>query len=113
MSSLQTTGLVPFYPDTGSPLTRLDAQATSKQLDQAGQEFESLFLSMMLKEMRQIEGEEGGLFGGDGGDVYGGLFDLMLGQSMAQSSPLQISQLLSNSGIGYQQDSLSAWNSVI
>ncbi len=125
-SSGQTSGLIPFYPDAGSHLTQLDAKATKQQLDQVGTEFESLFMSMLLKEMRQIEGEEGGLFSGDGGDVYGGLFDLMMGQSLAQNSPLNIAQLVTGYGaadlqsldasdIGelYQEQSLATLNSVI
>lgn len=127
----QTSGLIPFYPDTGSPLTQLDAKATKQQMEKVGTEFESLFMSMLLKEMRQIEGEENGLFSGDGGDVYGGLFDLMMGQSLAQNSPLNIAQLVNgyNSASGdslniseldaqdigelYQEPNLATLNSVI
>lgn len=98
MSSLQASGLVPFVPDAGSPLTRLEAQAKQQQLEKAGSEFESLFMSMLLKEMREIEGEESGLFGGEGSDVYGGLFDLMMGQSLSQNSPLNIAQLVMDYG---------------
>ena len=36
------------------------------------------------------------MFQGDGGDVYGGLFDLMMGQSMAASNPLGIGQMIQN-----------------
>lgn len=75
-------------------------QAVSEKLDstekagEVGKEFESLFLSLMLKEMRSSL--DGGMFQGDGSDVYGGLFDMMMGQSMASSSPLGIKQMIQN-----------------
>jgi Rod binding domain-containing protein len=74
-------------------------QAVSDRLDSTqaaavGQEFEGLFLSLMLKELRSSL--QDGLFQGDGGDVYGGLFDQMMGQSMASSNPLGIQQLIQN-----------------
>jgi flagellar protein FlgJ len=46
--------------------------------------FESMFLAQVLKEMRQTL-EPGGLFGQDSADVQGGLFDLFLGQHLAQA----------------------------
>jgi Rod binding domain-containing protein len=58
-----------------------------------GSQFESLFVSMMLKEMRQTVSEDG-LFAGDSSDTYGGLFDMFLGQHMAQGSPLGIGKLI-------------------
>src|SRR5215218_9859234 len=45
-------------------------------------EFEAMFLSILLKEMRQAL-EPGGLFPGDTGDVQGGLFDLYMSQHLA------------------------------
>lgn len=75
-------------------------QAVSERLDsreqaaEVGKEFESLFLSLMLKELRSSL--QDGMFQGDGGDVYGGLFDLMMGQSMAASNPLGIGQMIQN-----------------
>lgn len=70
---------------------RLDSK---QQAAEVGQEFESLFLSLMLKELRSSL--QDGMFQGDGGDVYGGLFDLMMGQSMATSNPLGIGQMIQN-----------------
>lgn len=65
-----------------------------------GAQFESLFVSMMLKEMRQTVSEDG-LFAGDSSDTYGGLFDMFLGQHMAQGSPLGIGRLIeSQLGLG-------------
>lgn len=58
-----------------------------------GAQFESLFASLMLKELRQTVSEEG-LFAGDSSDTYGGLFDMFLGQHIAQGSPLGIGKLV-------------------
>jgi len=56
--------------------------------------FESIFTSLLLKEMRQSIGE-GGLFGGDSSDVFGGLFDMYLGEHVAKSSSLGIGEMVS------------------
>ncbi len=54
---------------------------------------ESLFLSMMLKEMRNTL-SEGGLFGGENSDVYGGLFDMMMSKTLAKDNPLGIANMI-------------------
>ncbi len=65
-----------------------------QQSKKAGQDFEALFFSMMLKEMRKsISSEEGGgLFAGEGSDTYGGMFDSFIGQHMASSGQLGIAK---------------------
>lgn len=62
------------------------------QVEKLGQEFEGVFLSFLLKEMRNTV--EGGLFAGDSSDTYGGMFDMFLGQNLAKSKPLGISDML-------------------
>ncbi len=62
-------------------------------VEQAARGFESMFVSMMLKEMRQTLDEDG-LFGGNTGDVYGGLFDLYLGQHLADAGGLGIAAMV-------------------
>jgi Rod binding domain-containing protein len=47
------------------------------------QEFESLFVSQLIKEMRQSSEE--GLFPGDESDTFGGMFDMFMGRHIAQS----------------------------
>jgi len=77
-------------------LAGLSAQARSGQphaVDQVAHNFESMFLSEILKQMRQTL-EKGTLFGEDSGDVYGGLFDLFLGQHLAQSGGIGIAAML-------------------
>jgi flagellar protein FlgJ len=51
-----------------------------------GQEMETMFLSMLLKQMRESHESEGdGLFPGDTGDVYGGLFDFYMSKHLAEA----------------------------
>jgi Rod binding domain-containing protein len=51
-----------------------------------------MFVSMLLKEMRSTL--EGGLFGEEKSDTYGALFDMHLGQHLADSGALGIRDLL-------------------
>ncbi|NHA13379.1 flagellar assembly peptidoglycan hydrolase FlgJ [Thioalkalivibrio sp. XN279] len=50
----------------------------------AAQQFEALFVQMMVKQMREAMPTEGGLFGGEGMKLYEGLHDQQLSLSMAQ-----------------------------
>lgn len=61
----------------------------------AGEQFESILVSMLLKEMRQSLSEDG-LFAGDTSDVYGGLFDMFLGQHIASRGAFGIAELLNS-----------------
>ena len=70
------------------------AALSAGRIEQTGQRFESLFLSMLLKEMRQSLGEEG-LFAGDTNDVHGGLFDLYLGKHLAESGGVGLADAIS------------------
>jgi Rod binding domain-containing protein len=58
-----------------------------------GQQFEQLFLSQILKEMRRTL-EPDGLFGKDSGDVLGGIFDLYLGKHLAGAGGLGLGAML-------------------
>ena len=68
------------------------AESVTNELEQIGRDFESIFFSLMLKEMRSsISGEEGGgLFAGEGSDTYGGMFDMFIGQHLADNAELGI-----------------------
>ena len=59
--------------------------ATSEQV---ASDFEGLFVSQLLKEMRSTL--EDGLFEGEGSDAYGGLFDMYLSQHISQNGGLGI-----------------------
>ncbi len=56
-------------------------------------DFESLFTSQMLKEMRKSLDPET-MFGSDPGDVYGGMFDQFVGQQIAQSGGIGIAKMV-------------------
>ena len=63
---------------------------------QVAQDFESVFASMLLKEMRHSL-EPGTLFGEDSGDVYGGLFDRFIGEQMSKGKGLGMSRMVQDS----------------
>lgn len=72
-----------------------DLRAKAKDFEKVGEEFESLFVSMMLKEMRStLDSENGGLFQGDSSDTLGGMFDLFMSQHMAEGESLGIAQAI-------------------
>lgn len=60
----------------------------------AGKAFESMFASMLLKQMRQTLGSDHGLFGHDPGDILGGLFDHFMSQHIAQNGNLGIAAVI-------------------
>ncbi len=66
----------------------------------AAKKLEGLFLSMLIKEMRETSTEEG-LFPGDEAGVQGGIFDMMMGDFLAENSPgLGISRYLTAAKAG-------------
>ncbi|MEX2285676.1 MAG: rod-binding protein [Planctomycetaceae bacterium] len=67
------------------------ADATEQQKIAA--DFEGIFISMLLKEMRQTVGGDG-LFAGDASDTYGGMFDMFLGQHLAAQGGLGIRDMI-------------------
>lgn len=64
-----------------------------RAVERAAADFEAMFVSLLLKEMRQTL-EPGTLFGGDIGDAYGGLFDLYLGKHLAQAGGLGVAEMV-------------------
>jgi len=64
------------------------------RLREAAKEFEALFLSYMLKVMRESIGESGLVEGGLGQDIYTELFDQELARSLAGNGALGIADLL-------------------
>ena len=76
--------------------TRDAAQAASGTAAKVASDFESVFASLMIKEMRKTLQPES-LFAGDSGDVYGGLFDLFLGQQMAQGDGFGLARMVRES----------------
>jgi Rod binding domain-containing protein len=57
-------------------------------------QFESVFLSQLLKVMRESLDEEEGLFGKDPADIQGGLFDQMMGKHLAEAGGIGLATML-------------------
>lgn len=67
------------------------------QLKKAAQDFESIFIAQILKNMRKSV-PEGGLFGNDmAGEFYTGMFDENIAKTIAGKGGLQIADTLINS----------------
>jgi Rod binding domain-containing protein len=64
-----------------------------RQIEQVAKGLESMFFSILCKEMRETL-EPGTLFGGDQGDVLGGLFDQFMGEHLAQGGSLGIAAMV-------------------
>jgi flagellar protein FlgJ len=95
MDGLRSAALGPLTqaePDLEG-LARRVRQGDKAALPALGRQFEALFLAQLVKEMRQTL-ESDGLFGKDGGDVMGGLFDLYLGQHLAGGGGLGLAPML-------------------
>jgi Rod binding domain-containing protein len=65
----------------------------ARNLQEAAVGFETTFLSILLKEMRQTL-EPGTMFGNDPSDVFGGLFDTFMSQYLGQTGSLGIAKLV-------------------
>ena len=85
---LGAKGISSTQPTPSPTATHLGAKVRKSpeaRIKEMAKEFESTFLSMLLKEMRQTLDEDGGFFPGDKGDVQGGLFDSFMSQHLAAS----------------------------
>ncbi len=79
---------LPAFPANRSRST----ESTPEAMEHVAAEFESVFMSLLIKEMRETT--EDGLFAGEASDSYGALFDLYLGQHMADAGGIGIKQML-------------------
>ncbi|MCA9205254.1 MAG: rod-binding protein, partial [Planctomycetales bacterium] len=66
---------------------------SAEKRQQVGQQFEGMFMSLLLKEMRQTVGE-GGLFAGESSDTLGGMFDMFMSDHLSQQGGLGIGQMI-------------------
>lgn len=73
-------------------IKKLTASLSAEKRAKVATDFEAVFSSMLVKQMRETLTE--GMFGGDSGDVYGGLFDLYLGRHLAESQPMGIDKMV-------------------
>jgi flagellar protein FlgJ len=60
---------------------------------EVGRQFESIFTSLLVKQLRQSVDSET-MFGKDDGDVLGGMFDHFLGEHIAKAGSLGIGQMI-------------------
>ena len=94
INSVLMSNSLPLSPtrdgrEGGVTLSKTNPQDAAR----VAQDFESVFASLMLKEMRKTL-EPGAMFGEDSADVYGGLFDLYLGQQMSQSGGFGLAKMV-------------------
>ena len=86
-------GQLPVVPTVSAAPNEQSETLSNRRAHELGKEFEGVFLSMLVKEMRNtLEGD--GLFGGESSDTYGGMFDMFLGESLSEASPLGIADMM-------------------
>ncbi|MFC1758070.1 rod-binding protein [Planctomycetota bacterium] len=68
------------------------ANANEKHGDEVAAHFEGVFMSMMLKEMRATLSD--GLFGNEASDTFGALFDMHMGQHLADEGGIGIREMV-------------------
>jgi Rod binding domain-containing protein len=78
------------------PMSSIDTASlgvpSNRNAADVAESFESVFASMLVKELRNTLSE--GFFGSESSDVFGGLFDLHMGQAMTEGRGLGIKQLV-------------------
>ncbi len=79
--------------DTALEARTLEAlRIVSEKAAEAGNEFESYFATMLVREMRRAMPE--GFFSGTGSDVYGAWFDEHLGAALAERDALGLAGMV-------------------
>jgi murein DD-endopeptidase MepM/ murein hydrolase activator NlpD len=73
---------------------RAPGESQKTDVKKAAQEFESLFVSYLLKVMRETVEESGLMEGGLGKDIYSDLFDQEVARGIAQQSVLGIGDMI-------------------
>ena len=74
-------------------LTELAKSGDKEAISHVASEFEGLFASTLLKEMQQTL-ETGSIFGEEADQVFGGLFELLMGQYIGQTKSLGIADMV-------------------
>lgn len=91
---------IPLSPAGEEKNVKTDGRAAdsskSAKTREAIEKFESLFLSMMIKELRQSD-SGGGFFPGDHSDTMGGMFDMYMGDHLAASTDIGLDRLFQSS----------------
>jgi len=97
IDGIQTaTPLLPGGPDIAGLSRRFKGEGDldDRELTDVSRQLEGVFVSVLVKKMR--EGMTGdGLFGkGTGSDIYGGFFDQMMGEELSRRGGLGISEMV-------------------
>jgi Rod binding domain-containing protein len=66
--------------------------APAVQVEEAARQVEGLFVSMLLKNLRETMAS--GMFEGDGADIWGGIFDQAMGDQIASAGGLGLVEQL-------------------
>lgn len=86
--------VLPIQPGMDPSMLATQARSGDRRgIEEVAKGFESMFVSMLLKQMRETL-EPGVMFGEDKSDVYGGLFDMFMGQYLAQQGAFGIANLV-------------------
>ncbi len=94
---LGPVGPAPVSPTTGisADTSRLTSRANLKK---AGEQFEAVFVNMMLKSMRQtkLAGDDGGLFDDKDAKTFRDMQDQKVSESMAAHQPIGIGKAMTD-----------------
>ncbi len=94
------TALTP--PLSVTPQVDADSILKGRQ-EEAFQQLEAVFVSMLIKELRTA-GLEEGLFAGDSSDTFGGMFDSFMGDELARVGGIGLQSLLRDPVIPAAED---------
>lgn len=95
--ALQAGGSVKTEKPGAITRSGVEDSAKSEKAQKSIEEFEGLFMSMMIKQLRETDSGEG-FFPGDHSDTYGGMFDMFMGQHLAESSDTGLEKLFNSAG---------------
>lgn len=84
----------PIIPPLDASLTGFKTPDSAEDVRATANKLEGVFVSMMLRTMRESLG--GGGFFGDaaGADTYGGMFDQMMGEELSRRGGLGIAEMV-------------------
>ena len=78
------------------PISLIKTKALEMEVGRSHEEvaksFESVFASLLIKEMRNTLSD--GLFGSEGSDVFGSLFDLHMGEAITNGRGLGVKEMI-------------------
>lgn len=100
MNGISTQSITPLLSGLATatpvaPNSRDESQQPkgSQEIEKAAKDFEAMFVSMLIKQLRETLQE--GLFTKETSDSFGAMFDMYMGEHLAESSPLGIGKAVS------------------